>query len=65
MEQNVSRNDNRQPCFRKVIGNTTYVVRVHFSETAKETLEDKVKRLIREDIESKYRSVGIAVSNNC
>ena len=35
MEQNVGQNDNRQPCFRKVIGNTTYVVRVHISETAK------------------------------
>ena len=50
MEQNVSQNDNRQPCFRKVIGNTTYVVRVHFSETAKETLKDKIKRLVREEI---------------
>ena len=50
MEQNVSQNDNRQPCFRKVIGNTTYVVRVHFSETSKETLEDKIKRLVREEI---------------
>ena len=46
MDKNVSQNDNRQPCFRKVIGNTTYVVRVHFSETSKETMEDKVKRLI-------------------
>ena len=50
MEQNVSQNDNRQPCFRKVIGNTTYVVCVHFSETAKETLEDKIKRLIGEAV---------------
>ena len=46
MEQSKNQNDNRQFCFRKVIGNTTYVVRVHFSETAKETLEDKIKRLI-------------------
>ena len=46
MEQNANQNDNRQPCFRKVIGNTTYVVRVHFRETAKETLKNKVKRLI-------------------
>ncbi len=46
MEQNVSQNDNRQPCFRKVIGNTTYVVRVYFSETSKEVLGDKIKRLI-------------------
>ena len=49
MEQNVSQNDNRQPCFRKVIGNTTYVVCVHFSETSKETFGDKIKRLIREE----------------
>jgi hypothetical protein len=32
-----------------MIGNTTYVVRVHFNETAKETLEDKIKRLVREE----------------
>ncbi len=51
MEQNVSQNDNRQPCFRKVIGNTTYVVRVHFSETSKETLADKIKRILREKAE--------------
>ena len=42
MDQNVSQNDNRQPCFRKVIGNTTYVVRVHFNETAKEKLSEKI-----------------------
>ena len=49
MEQNNNQIDNRQPCFRKVIGNTTYVVRVHFSETSKETLEKKIKRLIGEE----------------
>ena len=49
MEQSVNQNNNQQPCFRKVIGNTTYVVRVHFSETAKETMEDKIKRLLLED----------------
>ena len=50
MDQNVSHNDTRQPCFRKVIGNTAYVVRVQFSETAQETLEDKIKRLVREEV---------------
>ena len=49
MEQNISQNDDRQPYFCKMIGNTTYVVRVHFSETAKETLEDKLKRLLLDD----------------
>ena len=28
-------------------GKTTFVVGLHFSETSKETLEDKVKRLVR------------------
>ena len=50
MEQNNNQIDNQQPCFRKVIGNTTYVVLVHFSESAKETLVEKIKRLIREEI---------------
>ena len=49
MEQNVGQNDNRQPCFRKVIGNTTYVVRVHFCKTSSETLENKIKRLVRDE----------------
>ena len=31
------------------IGHTTYRVRVHLSETAEETMEDKILRLIRND----------------
>lgn len=31
------------------IGKTTYKVRVHLSETANETMEDKILRLIRND----------------
>ena len=50
MNQQEKQNENTQLCYRKVIGNTTYVVRVHFSEMAKETLEDKIKRLIRKEI---------------
>ena len=38
------------PTVRKQIGKTTYIVRVHFSETAKETMEDKIKRLLREEV---------------
>ena len=51
MEQSKNQNDNRQPCFRKVIGNTTYMVRVHFTETSKETLLNKIRRLLREELE--------------
>ena len=50
MEQSANQNNNQQPCFRKVIGNTTYVVRVHFSESAKEKLEDKIKRFVRDEV---------------
>lgn len=35
---------------RKQIGGTMYVVRVHFNEDAKETMNDKIKRLIENDV---------------
>ena len=34
------------------IENTTYVVGVHFSQTAKDTLEDKMKRLMLDDVKT-------------
>ena len=34
------------------IENTTYVVGVHFSTTAKDTLEDKMKRLMLDDVKT-------------
>ena len=38
------------PTFKRKIGKTTYVVRVHFSQTSKETMEDKIKRMLREEV---------------
>ena len=35
----------------KKIGKTTYRVTIHFSETSKETMSDKIKRLILNDCE--------------
>ena len=32
-------------------GNKTLVIGLHFSETSKETLQDKVKKLIKKDVE--------------
>ena len=29
---------------------TTYIVRVHFSETATETMADKIKRMLRDEV---------------
>ena len=38
--------------FSGKIENATYVVGVHFSQTAKETLEDKMKRLMLDDVKT-------------
>mgnify|MGYP002509684183 FL=1 len=42
----------RRPHFVKTIGRTTYLVTCHFSETSRETLQDKLKRMIVRDIQS-------------
>ena len=34
----------------KRIGSTTFVVAVHFSQTDRETMQDKVKRLIEQEV---------------
>ena len=39
------------PALVKTIGKTIYIVHVHFSETARETVTDKLKRLIASDAE--------------
>ena len=36
--------------FNMRMGNTTYVIGVHFSQTSKDTLDDKMKRLMRDDV---------------
>ena len=33
-------------------GNKTFIIGLHFSETSKDTPEDKMKKLIRKDVES-------------
>lgn len=33
-------------------GNTTFLVNLHFSEASKETLDDKLEKLIRKDVEA-------------
>ena len=41
--------ENKNVLLTRHIGHTIYRVRVHLSETAEETLEDKILRLIRND----------------
>lgn len=38
------------PAFVKKIDKTTFVVRVHFSTTSKESMEDKIKRMLKCEI---------------
>ena len=44
----------REPAgtFPMRVGKTTYIVGVHFSQDSKDTLEDKLKRLMREDVKA-------------
>lgn len=39
-----------QPALVKQIGKTTYRVKVHFSETSKETMSDKIVRMLKSEI---------------
>ena len=56
---NTATNTATCPTVRKQIGKTTYIVRVHFSETAKETMEDKIKRMLREEVRKMLTSLWI------
>lgn len=33
-------------------GNTTFLIGIHFNETKKETLDDKIRKMIRRDVEN-------------
>ena len=39
------------PALVKKIGRTTYKVRVHFSKTSTETMSDKIKRMLKNEIQ--------------
>lgn len=40
-----------RPALVKKIGKTTYKVRVHFSTTSTETMSDKIKRMLKNEIQ--------------
>ena len=50
------------PVMIKKIGKTTYRVKIHFSETSKETMSDKIKRLILNDSEKSSYGLMLMVS---
>ena len=39
-----------EPLLKTTIGKITYLVGIHFSEDSKETMADKIDRLIRRDL---------------
>jgi len=41
----------KPPNLRKRIGSTIYVVTVHFSDKSKETLNDKIMKLIEREVQ--------------
>ena len=51
-KQMENKKTNTPVALRKQIGGTTYVVRVHFNEDAKESMKDKIKRLIANEVRS-------------
>ena len=52
MNNNNDMNSNETHIFKKQIGNTVYIVTPYFSKTSKETMSDKIIRLIKQDLES-------------
>ena len=48
-----SRAPENTPAMVKKIGKTTYKVRVHFSQTSTETMSDKIKRMLKNEIQNK------------
>ena len=46
----------RPPDMVRKIGKTTYKVWAHFSETSRETLDDKIKRMLKDDVRRMARS---------
>ena len=38
------------PALVKEIGKTTYKVTIHFSTTSRETMSDKIKRMLRNEV---------------
>lgn len=46
------RHEQQPMCLTRRIGQTTYKVNVHFSETRKETMGDKIIRLIKNETQN-------------
>ena len=57
-------NNEITPTFTQKIGKTTNLVSVHFSETSSETFEDKIKRLILNDLANLEKNMQLMILVN-
>ena len=46
-------------CLTRRVGNTNYKVRVHFTETGEETMEDKILRMMHNELLETGKECGI------
>ena len=49
-QNTADKSDNKPLSLTKRIGSTIYKVNVHFSKTSKETMEDKILRLMEREV---------------
>lgn len=47
---NITKQANDRPALVKKIGRTTYRVHIHFSTTSTETMSDKIKRMLKNEV---------------
>ena len=50
-EDAIEQKEQIKPVLELREGNTTFLIGLHFSENTKETLGDKIKKLIRKDVQ--------------
>jgi hypothetical protein len=52
-----------QPDLVKRIGNTTYQVKIHFNPNSKETIKDKIIRMIRNEVSQSHKQQGFQATD--
>lgn len=60
-------NQTQSACMNRMIGGIVYKVRIHFHEDHHEKMEDKILRMIRNDLElsEKERNTGCTSNASC
>jgi hypothetical protein len=56
---NQSKNNVNATIITRRIGSTTFKLKIYFNENAKETMEDKILRMIQNEVLKKDRPCGI------